>query len=453
MTDFLSRLVDRVLGDAPVAKPLIAPHFAQGAEIFGPDAASFAVTQTESYRYGDEQAFDTISPGALLDTSSRFVEEKESPGLKRDETEPVQQPSRAQQPAKARSTPNEQKPQQLPGTEARDLSAGIEPLQSEKEVQREIAQREISQHELSQGESSQLVQKPGEVSPANEMRKDMPLPAREPSSIINTRDSARLEARSTEQQKSPTPNPGSYSDAEEKLTSSTLSDRAAENLPASLTRREGEPVSPTRAGPPIILSRATEQKPQQPSGTEARDLSESEQTPLRSTKVATMLEQQKSLPLRPDSAARQIERPSSVHPADVHPLDARATKQRTNNQYDDNQDVKSADGKRPPAQQAASLSVERVIPIPAVPVEYDSGASRIVRPERITPRVRADSPSRATTANTRPDIQTAPTIKVTIGRIEVRAVLPPEPHAQETALPAPRMSLDDYLKSVSGERR
>src|SRR5215216_1436124 len=55
MTDFLSRLVDRAFGHALVVQPLIAPQFAQGAEIFGPDATAFAITETESYRYNDEQ--------------------------------------------------------------------------------------------------------------------------------------------------------------------------------------------------------------------------------------------------------------------------------------------------------------------------------------------------------------------------------------------------------------
>ncbi|HLG14198.1 MAG TPA: hypothetical protein VJH03_06810 [Blastocatellia bacterium] len=43
-----------------------------------------------------------------------------------------------------------------------------------------------------------------------------------------------------------------------------------------------------------------------------------------------------------------------------------------------------------------------------------------------------------------------PTIRVTIGRIDVRAVSPPQPPAQETAPPAPRMSLDDYLRQQNG---
>jgi hypothetical protein len=410
MTDFLSRLADRILGDAPGAEPLIAPHFAQGAEIFGPDAIPFAVTQTDGYRYGDEQESDAISPGPLLDTSYMFVEETESPRLKREEAESGQQPPRKQQPAKARSTPTphsdmeegltlsllpsrpaenfpasmterdrdsrlptraisppvislatEQQPSEM---EARDLSAGIEPLQSEKEIQREIPQREVSK----------LIKQHVEARPADETRKDMPLSDRAQAPVRSTKESTRLEARSNEQQK--------------------------------------------------------------------------------------------SLAHRPETAARQIERASSGNPSD-----AQVTKQKTSNRYGANKAVKSAEVEKPLARPAASLSVEGVVPVPAVPVEYDSGGSKIVRPEKITPRGRADSPLRATISTARPNIhttpnvqtapniqtapntQTAPTIKVTIGRIEVRAVLPPAPRAQEKALPAPRMSLDDYLKSVSGERR
>jgi len=54
----------------------------------------------------------------------------------------------------------------------------------------------------------------------------------------------------------------------------------------------------------------------------------------------------------------------------------------------------------------------------------------------------------------------APTIKVTIGRIEVRAVpaastaLPPAPPAQpKSARPGPKLSLDDYLKQYNGRQR
>ena len=46
--------------------------------------------------------------------------------------------------------------------------------------------------------------------------------------------------------------------------------------------------------------------------------------------------------------------------------------------------------------------------------------------------------------------RTEPTIRVTIGRIEVRAVSPPEPPPRRTKQPAPKMSLDDYLRSRNG---
>jgi hypothetical protein len=43
-----------------------------------------------------------------------------------------------------------------------------------------------------------------------------------------------------------------------------------------------------------------------------------------------------------------------------------------------------------------------------------------------------------------------PTIRVTIGRIEVRAVSPPAPPPRQTRQPAPEMSLDDYLRAREG---
>jgi hypothetical protein len=47
---------------------------------------------------------------------------------------------------------------------------------------------------------------------------------------------------------------------------------------------------------------------------------------------------------------------------------------------------------------------------------------------------------------------TTPTIRVTIGRIDVRAVTPPPLPALETAPLAPGMSLDDYLRRQTGGR-
>ena len=50
----------------------------------------------------------------------------------------------------------------------------------------------------------------------------------------------------------------------------------------------------------------------------------------------------------------------------------------------------------------------------------------------------------------------APTIRVAIGRIEVRAITPPPPPPTQRPAPAqpgPALSLDDYLKQRNGERR
>jgi hypothetical protein len=51
-----------------------------------------------------------------------------------------------------------------------------------------------------------------------------------------------------------------------------------------------------------------------------------------------------------------------------------------------------------------------------------------------------------------PAPQQAPTVHVTIGRIEVRATPPPVPPPKQRTTP-PVMSLDDYLRQRDGGRR
>ena len=92
------------------------------------------------------------------------------------------------------------------------------------------------------------------------------------------------------------------------------------------------------------------------------------------------------------------------------------------------------------------------IPEGAALVQDASRGARVVRPERISALRHADSTPRVPASEQASGIQAAPTIKVTIGRIEVRAVSPPQLQPQETALPAPKLSLDDYLKSLKGRR-
>jgi len=46
-----------------------------------------------------------------------------------------------------------------------------------------------------------------------------------------------------------------------------------------------------------------------------------------------------------------------------------------------------------------------------------------------------------------------PVVRITIGRVEVRAVMPPAPPVQTPVAPAPKLSLDEYLRQHSGKPR
>jgi hypothetical protein len=79
-----------------------------------------------------------------------------------------------------------------------------------------------------------------------------------------------------------------------------------------------------------------------------------------------------------------------------------------------------------------------------MPAETTIATAQSLRPTRVAPRpslpVRPSFPARVERETP------GPTVRVSIGRIEVRAVKadePPEP--RKTPRPAPRISLDDYL--------
>lgn len=92
-------------------------------------------------------------------------------------------------------------------------------------------------------------------------------------------------------------------------------------------------------------------------------------------------------------------------------------------------------------------------------------------PILVTPRILGDSTGRGVyaadsrsmkhaadrTASRREnenDSASAPTIRVTIGRIEVRAVhTPPPPQSKRATMPAPQVSLEDYLRKRNGGSR
>jgi hypothetical protein len=76
-----------------------------------------------------------------------------------------------------------------------------------------------------------------------------------------------------------------------------------------------------------------------------------------------------------------------------------------------------------------------------------------VTPKAITPQAQ---PSFASADQQSGGIQSPalpPTIRITIGRVEVRAVVPPAPQAKPRSTHAPKLPLDEYLRSRNGGRR
>ncbi len=97
---------------------------------------------------------------------------------------------------------------------------------------------------------------------------------------------------------------------------------------------------------------------------------------------------------------------------------------------------------RPPLANISSLTPQSVTPrFPRQPT---------VDAPTIKPNVLAVPRFQEATQAAPASSEEAPTIRVSIGRIEVRAVSPPPPPRRKTARPAPTMSLDDYLKQYRG---
>jgi hypothetical protein len=118
-------------------------------------------------------------------------------------------------------------------------------------------------------------------------------------------------------------------------------------------------------------------------------------------------------------------------------------------------DIKSPTGSL--ASERGALSGERTVQVaeqpesPAVPIPHPSKPTPVVIRPQVKP-VQPDEPKTPANMMAAPKFETAPPIRVTIGRVEVRAIMPPAtPPPKPTPLPAPRLSLDDYLKKREGE--
>jgi len=93
-------------------------------------------------------------------------------------------------------------------------------------------------------------------------------------------------------------------------------------------------------------------------------------------------------------------------------------------------------------------SIERALPLRTLLIAPGSTPNQVIFPER-----ESSSPERAERIRISGTVQheTAPTIKITIGRVDVRAVMPERPAANP--VPEPRnlaLSLEEYLKQRSG---
>lgn len=101
-----------------------------------------------------------------------------------------------------------------------------------------------------------------------------------------------------------------------------------------------------------------------------------------------------------------------------------------------------------PAPPSPPSSIKPVLAPPSPPsVEPAMPQSGDIAPARQRSRLR-EAPPPSALARRRPpaDQPAVPSVQVSIGRVEVRAVYAPPPSAARRPSPAPTMSLDDYLK-------
>jgi hypothetical protein len=96
--------------------------------------------------------------------------------------------------------------------------------------------------------------------------------------------------------------------------------------------------------------------------------------------------------------------------------------------------------------------VEIVREQPIQPMPPVTAAPAAIRPEQIKPFIPANGRSANHQPPVTPPPEPAPTVQITIGRIEVRATPPPPAKAEQKQPRTPVLSLDDYLRQRNGGR-
>ncbi len=92
---------------------------------------------------------------------------------------------------------------------------------------------------------------------------------------------------------------------------------------------------------------------------------------------------------------------------------------------------------------------------PSPPKSLELGPRSVIPPETSShpQTMNAMTTGRPLRSDLRETVSERPIIRVTIGRIDVRAIPPPPPTLRQPSPPAPGLSLDDYLKERNGGQR
>ena len=247
-------------------------------------------------------------------------------------------------------------------------------------------------------------------------------------------------------------------------------ERSDDSFTATMTDRPK--LSPAHVRREVEMVVERRQTPQQSSVVERRQtpprsmVVERREAPPRNMVVERRQTPQQSAPLSPALLAPQTRHPESRHQAalsrsEEHETPVRESAPPPRSVESPSQNTSPVGREKMDERYVERVVVERLLPVESSrilkPPEIDSEAAKPLRPPAPSgvvaqPQViRYSEPKATARAEAPPGQEPAPTINVTIGRIEVRAVAP-DPSARERRQSASqtRMSLSDYLQRRAG---
>ena len=446
MMDFLWRVAERVLGQAVVVEPVIAPLYGSGAEISIPGSTANDPS-AESLATEYEQAIETASPVALPATTSP-VKTYSKMNPNEPETHSTQteyssstrkegwmKPDRVAQEADSSQLPappgtedvalfeSKERLAISPRTQSRDVDNPAPPLTGPKRGESSQMQESSlpETHEVSHSEA-RSASLPDAHAPETLVKPSKPEPTARREVSLFVRESDEESPSDASQSARPVRESMEPMSRRAKEQRNTIIEEPKNRRAEGQERRRENEQTNRRAG---------EQRTRISSEQKSKDVIEESATPLRSPALSALRHRRDPATEEETSAqnsfSQPVEKRSVIRPVEIKAANKQAGVQKQI-------DINITERQQRSTQQSHTDSADPV-----------SGG----HPER----EHSGLPSRATAESRESSMQSAPVIKVTIGRIEVRAASQPLPQAQETALPAPRMSLDDYLKSMSGGRR